>query len=77
MFIVYFLLDIKLRVNNRSILITNNADNFKKSYCQKTIDKQSKLKRLSIFQRDEFNQSEIEKFPEDLVFVRGISSNSY
>jgi UDP-N-acetylglucosamine 4,6-dehydratase (inverting) len=51
--------------NNKSILITGGTGSFGNAFCQRVIDKKYRLKRLIIFSRDEFKQSEMQKkFPE-------------
>lgn len=51
--------------NNKSILITGGTGSFGNAFCQRVLDKKYRLKRLIIFSRDEFKQSEMQKkFPE-------------
>ena len=49
---------------NKSILITGGTGSFGKAFCQSLIDNKIKPKKLIIFSRDEFKQTEMEKkFP--------------
>ena len=49
---------------NKSILITGGTGSFGNAFCQSLIDKKIKPKRLIVFSRDEFKQTEMEKrFP--------------
>ncbi len=50
---------------NKQILITGGTGSFGKAFCNFIITKKYKIKRLVIFSRDEFKQSEMSKvFPE-------------
>lgn len=59
-------------LNNKSILITGGTGSFGNAFCNYIIRKKYKIKRLVIYSRDEFKQSEMsKKFPtEKYPFIR-------
>ena len=55
---------------NKQILITGGTGSFGKAFCNFIISKKYKIKRLVIFSRDEFKQSEMSKvFSEKKVSI--------
>ena len=58
--------------NNKQILITGGTGSFGNAFCNHVIKNKYKVKRLVIFSRDEFKQSEMAKkfSPEKYPFIR-------
>ncbi len=59
-------------LSGKQILITGGTGSFGNAFCQRVIKNKYNLKRLVIYSRDEFKQSEmLKKFPpEKFPFIR-------
>ena len=50
--------------NNKTILITGGSGSFGKAFLSYLVKNYKKIKKIIIFSRDEYKQSELKKFPE-------------